>query len=343
MLGEPRPEVGPEVARERRLAGRVQTRRPSVPHAAEQLREVAPASSVEQVGSRRVAEDAGRVLGKDAVARERPQQPVERVGVRAGVSCQLGHGPRPVGELVCDAELGDDGQRRVPSAPRKRSHSCDSGEPLAHARAARTAAATASISVVGHRAAVEQQAAVADDADHGRLAESQRRRELLLDGARVALKLRQRERAAADARDGLLHLAADCRGQTLGPRANGVGGLFEHPQHGDLAARAVGVEVERQRAFERGERELVGPQRPLEGVAPQPLHELRPADDDARLRPAQQLVAGEADEAGARGEALARLRLVAERHERARSRGRRRAPGRAPPPRPPAPGASDGR
>ena len=52
-------------------------------------------------------------------------------------------------------------------------------------------------------------------------------------------------------------------------------------------------------------------------MAPQPLHELRLADDDPRLRPAQQLVAGEADEAGAGGEALARLRLVAERHERA--------------------------
>ena len=43
----------------------------------------------------------------------------------------------------------------------------------------------------------------------------------------------------------------------------------------------------------------------------------RPADDDARLRPAQKLVPREADEAGARREALARLRLVAERHERA--------------------------
>ena len=54
-------------------------------------------------------------------------------------------------------------------------------------------------------------------------------------------------------------------------------------------------------------------------MAPQPFHELRLADDDSRLRPAEQLVAGEADEAGARGEALARLRLVAERHERARA------------------------
>ncbi len=40
---------------------------------------------------------------------------------------------------------------------------------------------------------------------------------------------------------------------------------------------------------------------------------------DACLRPAEQLVPGEADEAGAGGEALACLRLVAERHERARA------------------------
>ena len=54
-------------------------------------------------------------------------------------------------------------------------------------------------------------------------------------------------------------------------------------------------------------------------MAPQPLHELRLAYDDPCLRPAEQLVAGEADEAGAGGQALARLRLVAERHERARA------------------------
>ena len=46
-------------------------------------------------------------------------------------------------------------------------------------------------------------------------------------------------------------------------------------------------------------------------MAAQPLDEVGAADDDARLRPAEQLVAGEADEVGARGEALARRRLVA--------------------------------
>ena len=46
-------------------------------------------------------------------------------------------------------------------------------------------------------------------------------------------------------------------------------------------------------------------------MAAQPLDELGAADDDARLRPAEQLVAGEADEVGAGREALARGRLVA--------------------------------
>ena len=51
----------------------------------------------------------------------------------------------------------------------------------------------------------------------------------------------------------------------------------------------------------------------------QPLDELRAADDDARLRPAEQLVAGEADEIGARGEARGCGRLVADVEQRPRA------------------------
>ena len=47
-------------------------------------------------------------------------------------------------------------------------------------------------------------------------------------------------------------------------------------------------------------------------MAPQPLDEVGAADDDARLRPAEQLVAGEADEVGAGRERLLARRLVAE-------------------------------
>ena len=49
----------------------------------------------------------------------------------------------------------------------------------------------------------------------------------------------------------------------------------------------------------------------------QPLDELGAADDDPRLRPAEQLVAGEADEVGAGGQALARRRLALEVDEHA--------------------------
>ena len=54
-------------------------------------------------------------------------------------------------------------------------------------------------------------------------------------------------------------------------------------------------------------------------MAPQPLDEVRAADDDARLRPAEQLVAREADEVGAGGEARGGRRLALELDERARA------------------------
>ena len=57
---------------------------------------------------------------------------------------------------------------------------------------------------VGERAAVEQEPAVADDADDRRLAAAERRGELLLDRAGEARQLGERERAAADAGDRLL-------------------------------------------------------------------------------------------------------------------------------------------
>ena len=54
-----------------------------------------------------------------------------------------------------------------------------------------------------------------------------------------------------------------------------------------------------------------------ERMAAQPLDELGPADDDPGLRPAEQLVAREADEIGAGGEARAGSRLVADVDQRA--------------------------
>ena len=52
-------------------------------------------------------------------------------------------------------------------------------------------------------------------------------------------------------------------------------------------------------------------------MAAQPLDEIGTTDDDSRLRAAEELVAGEADEIGARRERFACGRLVADVDERA--------------------------
>ena len=61
-------------------------------------------------------------------------------------------------------------------------------------------------------------------------------------------------------------------------------------------------------ACERGERDLVGAQRTRERMPREPRDEVGAADDDPRLRSAEQLVAREGDERRARVEALAHAR-----------------------------------
>ncbi len=105
------------------------------------------------------------------------------------------------------------------------------------------------------------------------------------------------------------------RASLLGTGAHPVERLVEHPEDRDLLERAVGIEVEEQRPLERGERELVGSERALERMAAQPADELGAAADDPRLRPAEELVAGERDEVGACGEGVPGKRLVGEREQ----------------------------
>ena len=90
----------------------------------------------------------------------------------------------------------------------------------------------------------------------------------------------------------------------------------QHAQHGDPLGR---VEIEAQRSLERRERQLVRAHRPLQRMAPQLLDEVGASDDDAGLRPAEQLVAREADEVGAGGERFLRRRLAGKLDERARA------------------------
>ena len=191
-----------------------------------------------------------------------------------------------------------------------------------------TAAATSSTSPSRERPAVEQEPAVADDPDDGRLAGAQRRRERLLDRAREARQLGERQRAAADA---ARPSPRPCRRRAppAAPRARAPTRdvLPQHAQHRDPLRR---VEVHAQRPLERGERQLVGAHRAVQRMPAQPLDEVGAPDDDAGLRAAEQLVAGEADEVRAGGERLARGRLARRSSRRAlRSRGRRAAAARA--------------
>ena len=107
-----------------------------------------------------------------------------------------------------------------------------------------------------------------------------------------------------------------CR-RRAGARAPRSVGLVrgQHRQHRDLGPRALGLAVERERRLERGERELVEPQRAGERMRAGGGDRLRAADQHARLRPAEQLVAGEADERGAGRDRAAHRRLVGQRRQ----------------------------
>jgi hypothetical protein len=106
-------------------------------------------------------------------------------------------------------------------------------------------------------------------------------------------QLEQRQGPAADLRTGLDELAADQLGQALRARARVLG---EHPQDGDLGERARRIAVEVERRLERGERELVDPHRAGERVPAAGGDRVAGADHEPRLRPAEQLVAAEADD-----------------------------------------------
>jgi hypothetical protein len=128
----------------------------------------------------------------------------------------------------------------------------------------------------------------------------------------------QRQGAAADTRHCLFDLAADRSRKAFRAVADGLGGLAQHPQHGDLGERPFGVEVEKQRPFERGEAQLVDAQRTMEWMPSEAFDEICAPRDDPCLRAAEQLVAAEADEVGPRCERRACSRLVGEVEQRAR-------------------------
>ena len=80
----------------------------------------------------------------------------------------------------------------------------------------------------------------------------------LLDRAGKARELLERQCSAADAGDGLLDLAADQAGEAFGALPYRCNGLGEHPQHGHLGARPLGIEGNSKGSLEGRQRELVG-------------------------------------------------------------------------------------
>ena len=105
--------------------------------------------------------------------------------------------------------------------------------------------------------------------------------------------------AARDARQHALRLLLDV-----------CGAAREPAQRRQLALQALGIRVELQDRFERGERHLVDAQRALHRILADARDELLAPDDEARLRAAEELVAAERDDVRAVRERFARRRLV---------------------------------
>ena len=131
--------------------------------------------------------------------------------------------PRAAGRCPCRSAPGRATSCRGRCARRCR-RSAASARPAMHPRARATLRRPRPVGV-GERAAVEQEPAVADDADHRRLALPQRRGERLLDRAGEARQLGERQRAAADAGDRLLDRAAGQLREALGAGADRLGRL----------------------------------------------------------------------------------------------------------------------
>ena len=89
----------------------------------------------------------------------------------------------------------------------------------------------------------------------------------------------------------------------VGARADLVGGHRQHPLHRHGLRRAAGG-VLGERRLERGVGQLVDAQRAHQRVRADAVHQRRAADDDAGLRPAEQLVAAEAADVHAGGDRL---------------------------------------
>ena len=87
-------------------------------------------------------------------------------------------------------------------------------------------------------------------------------------------------------------------------------GPRQQAQRRQARGEPIGIGVKPQHRFERGQPDLVEPQRALQRVSGEPCDEIGAADDEPGLRAAQQFVAAEGDEIGARRQRLGDGRLV---------------------------------
>ena len=113
----------------------------------------------------------------------------------------------------------------------------------------------------------------------------------------------------------LVPVRREAAGPTEAARAAARGcelghGQQQGPPHGQLVAAAG--QVGGQGRLQGGQGQLVGPDRPGQRVPGQPPDQLGPAHDQAGLRAAEELVAGEQHQVGAGGQAAGDRRLVPE-------------------------------
>jgi hypothetical protein len=81
------------------------------PGAAEEAREIVPAVDGQELGGRRIAEDARLLFGEDRVTGECTKKALQGVGVGTACGRELGDRPRFPSEPARDVELGDEAER----------------------------------------------------------------------------------------------------------------------------------------------------------------------------------------------------------------------------------------
>ena len=253
---------------------------------------------------------------KIPVRGQRAEEPAE--GVRVGVELlrEIRDRARAAGERVRDAEVGDQCEGARSQRPAQEVPEQVLRIPGGHPRAARTAPATsstsASESVRQSSRSVSSRAMPTTEGSPSRSGSASSS-----GSAHAKLGISATGSAPPPERATVSWTVPPVSSASRSARARTASaGSVEHAQDREVAAaRAVG----RQGALERGQRELVGPERALERMPAHALDEVAPPDGDAGLRAAEELVAREGDDVRARLEARARRGLVADLDERSRA------------------------